>query len=1640
MHQHQQAQYSATGHLPQPRRSSIQSMLNPSSPDPGSYGYYPAPHSQHAPPPHHMQQQQQQQQQQLGQHQYIHSMQQQPAAPPQHHHQYHPHSHHTQHTQHPPHQDHYHDDDRQYTQQQQQAYPYPPYPQQHHQTASQSQQQRPQQQHLHPPPHVGHQQQSTQQQIYYPSQPAVASTQASSSLSMNAAPYPGGSNALPPISSQSSFRSHGRYSPGAGSSDSTFQTPPSSSLQTPLQTSVLSHHQQPQQRHMHSGGLEPGKQSPVTGAHSHGAISAAVAAGVPLLGSAPPRHSSVEPAMDMRLQSPPVTSVHSYSRPSLTHSSGRPPSPRATAPEFTRSRQASVSVSGHGYHGEYRQHPPEPTVVGGHYEYGHHYPSSYQEQSFSGSQHTAAHLQQQQQQQQKQQKQQLQHQQHQQQQQQQQQQHQQYSSQFSHHSTAPAYMRPSAHEVDRPHPHGMSAQQHYGHPGYHQQPPSPSLQSQQKILSPPHRGSMADVHSGGPRLASSQQQQQQQPPDRPHAENDEALVMNFMSELQMQQQTHGRKQPHKATPHSVVAPPPPPSQHYQQHPQHPPHPQHPQHSQHPQHGQHRQSLHLEHAPLHSDVAQSHARYAPEDHVGYSHTQDVQSSTYRPQVLTPSQSALELTRPQTPPGSVQPSMHLSTQGGDTRQRLAMTPGLGSGPQSPALDAMPSAKPSQASRKISTPSSQTSLPPPRSLSLMNILNAPETEGNDDTTDTEEERDTATLLPPSNTAAEGGRPFPSRSENDRDGNAPVHKDTLHECYLDGQPQKPDGMAEEHRFGQEHVEAVATTTLTPSKPSKEGTPRPSKEKPTKKLAKEKVVKPKADKVEKPKKPKPPSRKKTSASANAIQGVDEAVSSMDSMPAQQSKGTPVQEPQAGNKHPIPESAGESEDKAAKRIRVEGRVAEDGVAHGSPIGIQTNERATVMDPTQSAMMDIDESRKVSQDVAVDRSNGSSRTKEELPSPGVPTGRASSVALPETRVETMQSTTVGTQEAMNVHSPRASTPTQGSLASRYRAPVSDQSAETATGSKNAGDGPDSSGALPPPRDTAKGPKDKKGSKKKPAPEVVQSDEGTGQKPQKTVAVSSENATDKTDVKGSGKPAASRKKPSSASATASSLKDRFSRPAENVGSPKAVVEESKPSDPISADVKIRGSDASLDLFKDKLPKEKHVDHMDIVPDAIAKSKASSLEKSSEPPKDKETARALPSKEAKAEEQGRSKDKEDGALYCICRTPYDPSRFMIACDQCDDWFHGDCVGVAEKEIDLVDQYYCKRCEEKGQDGSRKKKCGREGCQKSAGRKSKYCSKECGLLLAISRIRESQERVFGSTHQQDSILKGDDGSSGQQQQQQQHLQRRRRLTLADLDDRQKLLTLREKMAHVRMVCAVLVEREKQLEICVERQARQDLGKFVAKDGSSQSPSSSLVQEKENERSATAAEEDDDENALRSIVGSKSNSSSKSKSKGPKASKDKDKEMLCGFDYSLVWDDAEDICRAERAALTSLTATPNGSRASSVAPPVQGVVAVVPSKQGAVDPASSNMPSQGGVLESLKSLAVSPQLQAIGVRVCTARRQCDKHTGWQRLKAAELDLEKTLQNKLLRSLKVEVKLVKSRMKRRRNDLSAGILNGTIEH
>ncbi|XP_073976094.1 CXXC-type zinc finger protein 1-like isoform X2 [Rhodnius prolixus] len=54
-----------------------------------------------------------------------------------------------------------------------------------------------------------------------------------------------------------------------------------------------------------------------------------------------------------------------------------------------------------------------------------------------------------------------------------------------------------------------------------------------------------------------------------------------------------------------------------------------------------------------------------------------------------------------------------------------------------------------------------------------------------------------------------------------------------------------------------------------------------------------------------------------------------------------------------------------------------------------------------------------------------------------------------------------------------------------------------------------------------------------------------------------------------------------------------------------------------------------------------------------------------------------------------KQDGQAYCICRSS-DSSRFMIGCDACEEWYHGDCIGINQKEAKHIKRYFCDRCHE--------------------------------------------------------------------------------------------------------------------------------------------------------------------------------------------------------------------------------------------------------------------------------------------------------------------------------------------------------------
>ena len=127
------------------------------------------------------------------------------------------------------------------------------------------------------------------------------------------------------------------------------------------------------------------------------------------------------------------------------------------------------------------------------------------------------------------------------------------------------------------------------------------------------------------------------------------------------------------------------------------------------------------------------------------------------------------------------------------------------------------------------------------------------------------------------------------------------------------------------------------------------------------------------------------------------------------------------------------------------------------------------------------------------------------------------------------------------------------------------------------------------------------------------------------------------------------------------------------------------------------------------------------------------------------------------GDGSSESDSGPYCLCRGP-DNHRFMIACDRCEDWFHGECIDMDKwTGENLVQKYICPNCS----DGKRyvtryKKMCSLQGCNRPArvydfDDRSVFCSEEhCQewweqLIATLPRSKEvgfdtlTQEEFMG-------------------------------------------------------------------------------------------------------------------------------------------------------------------------------------------------------------------------------------------------------------------------------------------------------------
>lgn len=112
--------------------------------------------------------------------------------------------------------------------------------------------------------------------------------------------------------------------------------------------------------------------------------------------------------------------------------------------------------------------------------------------------------------------------------------------------------------------------------------------------------------------------------------------------------------------------------------------------------------------------------------------------------------------------------------------------------------------------------------------------------------------------------------------------------------------------------------------------------------------------------------------------------------------------------------------------------------------------------------------------------------------------------------------------------------------------------------------------------------------------------------------------------------------------------------------------------------------------------------------------------------------PKKEKSAASTPKVNDRGE-EIYCICRKP-DNGEWMIGCDFCDDWFHGDCVNMNEEKAQLVVKFACPRCREKGVVGQWRPKCRLPSCLFPAdvANRSKYCTPQHGVMFFQAQLRD--------------------------------------------------------------------------------------------------------------------------------------------------------------------------------------------------------------------------------------------------------------------------------------------------------------------
>ncbi|PFH58504.1 hypothetical protein XA68_13589 [Ophiocordyceps unilateralis] len=132
----------------------------------------------------------------------------------------------------------------------------------------------------------------------------------------------------------------------------------------------------------------------------------------------------------------------------------------------------------------------------------------------------------------------------------------------------------------------------------------------------------------------------------------------------------------------------------------------------------------------------------------------------------------------------------------------------------------------------------------------------------------------------------------------------------------------------------------------------------------------------------------------------------------------------------------------------------------------------------------------------------------------------------------------------------------------------------------------------------------------------------------------------------------------------------------------------------------------------------------------------------------------------------DESDNGPYCICRGP-DDHRWMICCENCEDWFHGECINITKETGEsLIEKFICPNCTKGNRVTLYKKMCRLEGCRKPARLKesppSDFCSNDHAQAWwerMVARLPKGAQNLGDQLSQEQlmAILEADLGCVGE-------------------------------------------------------------------------------------------------------------------------------------------------------------------------------------------------------------------------------------------------------------------------------------------